>query len=180
MLVSATLRQLGNHRALWCSIALLLSAQVIRAFAVQPSFRNLPLAIPLAKMTCQEDPYIFLEDVESEESLQFARDANDACLRALGDPTKSETGTYDRVLKVLESDDRIPYVSKYGRDDDDNEVLYNFWKDSKVSLSKDGVHRPCTSSLYVTSPMTLFLCTSLSVTEPQRHLETHDHEVLLH
>jgi hypothetical protein len=39
-----------------------------------------------------------------------------------------------RVLKVLESDDRIPYVSKYGRDDDGNEVLYNFWKDSKVSI----------------------------------------------
>jgi prolyl oligopeptidase len=85
-------------------------------------------------MTSNDDPYIFLEEVESEKSLQFARDANDACLKALGDPTKSETGTYDRVLEVLESDDRIPYVSKYGRDDDDNEVLYNFWKDSKVSL----------------------------------------------
>lgn len=138
MLVSATLtlRQLGNRCGISGSIALLLSAQVIRAFAVQPSPRSPLLAISRAKMTCNDvdDPYIFLEEVESEESLQFARDANDACLKALGDPTKSETGTYDRVLEVLESDDRIPYVSKYGRDNDDNEVLYNFWKDSKVSL----------------------------------------------
>jgi prolyl oligopeptidase len=47
-------------------------------------------------MTGTDDPYIFLEEVESEESLQFAKDASDACLKALGDPTKSETTTYDR------------------------------------------------------------------------------------
>ena len=83
-------------------------------------------------MAVVDDPYTFLEEVESEESLQFAKDANEACLSVLGDPTTSDTGTYEKVLKVLESDDRIPYVGKYGRDDDDNEVLYNFWKDSKV------------------------------------------------
>lgn len=97
--------------------------------------------------TVTEDPYIFLEEVESEESLQFAKDANEACLSALGDPTKSETGTYDRVLAVLESDDRIPYASRYGRDDDGNEVLFNFWKDSK---NPKGLWRRTTMDSYCT------------------------------
>lgn len=99
MLVSATLRKLGNRRVVLCSISLLISCQVVRSFAVQSFFgRRTPLApAPTrAKMTGTDDPYIFLEEVESEESLQFAKDANDACLKALGDPTKSETTTYDR------------------------------------------------------------------------------------
>jgi hypothetical protein len=101
MLVSATLSQLGNRRAVLCSISLLISCQVVRSFAVQSFFGRLtPLATTAAptraKMTSTDDPYIFLEEVESEESLQFAKDANDACLKALGDPTKSKTTTYDR------------------------------------------------------------------------------------
>lgn len=95
--------------------------------------------------TLPDDPYTFLEEVESEESLQFAKDANEACLSKLGDPTKSETGTYDRVLAVLESEDRIPYAGKYGRDDDDNEVLYNFWKDSS---NPKGIWRKTTMDSY--------------------------------
>jgi prolyl oligopeptidase PreP (S9A serine peptidase family) len=81
-----------------------------------------------------DDPYTFLEDVESEESLQFARQANDKCLEALGDPTKSSTGTYQRVLAVLESKDRIPYATKFSRDDNGRDILYNFWQDEKVCL----------------------------------------------
>jgi len=79
-----------------------------------------------------EDPYIWLEEVESEESLAFAKKANEACLEALGDPSKDErgTGTYKRILQVLESDDRIPHVSRYGKNGD-KDVLINFWKDSK-------------------------------------------------
>lgn len=100
MLVSATLRKRINSRAaVFCSISLLIFCQVVRSFSVQ-SFvrRRAPLATAptRAKMTGTDDPYIFLEEVESEESLQFAKEANDACLKALGDPTKSETTTYDR------------------------------------------------------------------------------------
>jgi prolyl oligopeptidase len=95
-----------------------------------------------------DDPYIWLEEVESEESLQFARDANDACLKALGDPTKSGTGTYDKVLSVLESSDRIPYVAKYGKDDDGNDILMNFWKDSS---NPKGLWRKTTMTSYRTN-----------------------------
>ena len=94
-----------------------------------------------------DDPYLWLEEVESEESLQFARDANEACLKALGDPTGSGTGTYDKVLSVLESSDRIPYASKYGKDDDGNDILMNFWKDS---INPKGLWRRTTMESYRT------------------------------
>ena len=78
-----------------------------------------------------DDPYIWLEDVESAESLAFAKACNDACLASLGDPTTSTTRTYERVLAVLESEDRIPHVSHYGLDDTDGQpLLYNFWQDA--------------------------------------------------
>lgn len=51
-----------------------------------------------------DDPYIFLEEVESEESIAFAKMANEKCLARLGDP--SHTDTYKRVLGALESNDR--------------------------------------------------------------------------
>ena len=68
----------------------------------------------------EEDPYIWLEEVESEESLNFAIDSNAKCLKALGEPT--EGPTYDRILAVLESKDRIPYAVKRGLDENGNEL----------------------------------------------------------
>lgn len=37
------------------------------------------------------DPYLWLEDVEAEECLDFAKEANDKCLQTIGDPSKSKT-----------------------------------------------------------------------------------------
>jgi prolyl oligopeptidase len=96
----------------------------------------------------QEDPYIWLEDVESEESLKFAMDANKQCLEALGDPSSNASGTYDRILKVLESNDRIPHVTKLGRDEAGNEILYNFWKDA---TNPKGLWRKTTLESYTTA-----------------------------
>jgi prolyl oligopeptidase len=81
-----------------------------------------------------DDPYIWLEDVESEESLSFAKSANEKCLASLGDPT--DKPTYERVLKILESKDRIAHVTNHGRDgtsestSNNQRIYYNFWKDS--------------------------------------------------
>ena len=100
-----------------------------------------------AMTTTAIDPYIWLEDVESEDSLNFARQSNEDCLAKLGDPEKSEAGTYERVLKVLESDDRIPSASCYGHDDDGEPILFNFWKDSK---NPKGILRKTTMTSYQT------------------------------
>ncbi len=150
--VFGSLCQLASRRLVLCS---LISLQVVRSFAIIPFFSKRSLSNAFAASTMagdtiistMDDPYSWLEQVESEESLQFAKDANEACLNALGDPTKSDTGTYDRVLSVLESDDRIPYVSKYGWDDDGNQVLVNFWQDSK---NPKGIWRRTTMDSYCT------------------------------
>ena len=77
-----------------------------------------------------EDPYIWLEEVTSEKSLKFATDANAKCLSALGNPKSSNTDTYDKVLSILESNDRIAYATQYGYDTDDEPIMMNLWKDS--------------------------------------------------
>jgi len=95
-----------------------------------------------------EDPYIWLEDVESEESLDFAMASNEKCLKALGDPT--EGSTYDRVLKVLESEDRIAYASCHGRDPNQNDqrIYFNFWQDKE---HPKGIWRKTTEEEYNSS-----------------------------
>jgi prolyl oligopeptidase len=91
-----------------------------------------------------EDPYVWLEEVESDESIAFAKSANEKCLSSLGDPTDTET--YNRVLAALESDDRIPYVRLLGYEDGTGDMLlYNFWKDSK---NPKGIWRKTTLTSY--------------------------------
>jgi prolyl oligopeptidase len=77
----------------------------------------------------EEDPYLWLEDIESERSLDFVRASNAACLEALGNPKTKES--YRRILKVLGSYHRIPHASQFGFLDEDKKVpvLYNFVKD---------------------------------------------------
>jgi prolyl oligopeptidase len=101
----------------------------------------------------EEDPYLWLEEVESERSLDFAKASNEECLAALGNPETSGTKTYQQVLSVLESDDRIPHVTQFGHHDDDanSPILVNFWKDSQ---NPKGLWRRTTLSSYkTTSPV---------------------------
>ena len=69
-----------------------------------------------------DDDYIYLEDANSERGMEFALLANRMCIHALGDPVKKST-TYSRILKSLEGDERIPFVSKSGQDDQGNDGL---------------------------------------------------------
>ena len=41
--------------------------------------------------TTNDDPYLFLEEVESPESIAFAKSANEKCLSQLGDPSDTDT-----------------------------------------------------------------------------------------
>jgi prolyl oligopeptidase len=88
-----------------------------------------------ATINQEEDPYVWLEEVESEKSLKFATDANEKCLSALGNPKTSDTQTYEKVLSILESDERIAYVTQYGYDEenDDQPIMMNLWKDKNNS-----------------------------------------------
>lgn len=96
------------------------------------------------KFSLDEDPYLWLEEVESPESIAFAKSANEKCLTKLGDP--SETEIYERVLAALQSDERIPYVRMLGYDDKTGDMLlYNFWRDAN---SPKGIWRKTTMKQY--------------------------------
>lgn len=103
----------------------------------------------MTSKSIEVDPYLWLEEVESETSLEFAKAANAKCLQELGDPTTSSTGTYQKVLDVLESNDRIAYPRKYGIDPKTGEtILFNLWKDS---TNPKGIWRKTTMTSYRSS-----------------------------
>ena len=133
-------------------VGILVAISVAKAFTAKTlGGRSSTSSISRNAATADEqdasDPYLWLEEVESEESLNFAKAANEACLEALGDPTTSETNTYSRVLAALTSDERIPHVAKYGRDDKGEEIMFNFWKDGN---NPKGLWRRTTLSSYRT------------------------------
>jgi prolyl oligopeptidase len=76
-----------------------------------------------ARAPAPEDRYLWLEDVTGEKALDWARARNAESAKVL------ETGDFaaleKRLLDILDSDARIPYVEKLGP------WYYNFWRDAK-------------------------------------------------
>eukprot|EP00039_Didymoeca_costata_P024962 m.11957 g.11957 ORF g.11957 m.11957 type:complete len:708 (+) comp4563_c0_seq2:125-2248(+) len=70
-----------------------------------------------------EDPHEWLENVTSDSALDWAKERNAHALRTLGNPHESKT--YEQILKILDSKDKIPYVKKIG------DKYYNLWQDKK-------------------------------------------------
>lgn len=140
--------RLIRRRAL---VSLLFTSAPVSAFTALPLSTFVPCSA--RKMASAPTPiadpgidqFMYLEDVESEASLNFAKSANEKCLAELGNPMSSST--YDRVLAVLESDDRIPYAGKMGYNSDGEEIVFNFWKDSK---NPKGLWRKTTLASYKT------------------------------
>jgi prolyl oligopeptidase len=114
--------------------------------------RNLALAGLLAMTTlggaataqqpaAGDDPFLWLEEIESERALAWARQENGKSLGALqSDPRYKQFEA--RALEILQAKDRIPFVSitKTG--------LYNFWQDEK---NVRGVWRRTTLPSYRTA-----------------------------
>jgi prolyl oligopeptidase len=70
------------------------------------------------------DPYLWLEDVGGEEALAWVRQQNAVALDEL-QAQPDYPGMYERLKTILNSKERIPYVSKRG------DYLYNFWRDAR-------------------------------------------------
>jgi prolyl oligopeptidase len=71
-----------------------------------------------------DDPNLFLEEIQGERALAWARNENTRTLGVLqGDPRYQQM--YDRALAILQARDRIPGVAF--RPDG----LYNFWQDAE-------------------------------------------------
>ncbi|UYM07720.1 prolyl oligopeptidase family serine peptidase [Solicola gregarius] len=74
--------------------------------------------------TTDDDPYLWLEDVEGDDALSWVRERNAQAERAVAsDEPFSQLSK--EILEVLDSDDRIPELAKAG------EWYYNFWRDAE-------------------------------------------------
>lgn len=83
------------------------------------------LVLPADRGSAQQsDPFLWLEDVESERALDWVRTHNAA---TAADLTRSDVyqPIFDRAVGILDSEDRIPLPAIRG------EYLYNFWQDAE-------------------------------------------------
>jgi len=69
------------------------------------------------------DENLWLEDIHSPEALEWVAGQNDLTTAALD--TGDNATTAARILEVIDSDERIPLVSRRG------EFYYNFWRDTE-------------------------------------------------
>lgn len=72
----------------------------------------------------EEDPYLWLEDVDGDKALDWVRARNAVTAQTI-EAVPGFAALQDKLLAAMDSDAKIPYVSKQG------EYLYNFWTDSK-------------------------------------------------
>ncbi|HSD67228.1 MAG TPA: prolyl oligopeptidase family serine peptidase [Vicinamibacteria bacterium] len=80
-------------------------------------------AADAAQAPAPPDPYLWLEDVTGDRALEWARARNAESARVL--ETDGFAALEKRILDILDSDARIPYVQKLGP------WYYNFWRDAK-------------------------------------------------
>ncbi len=78
----------------------------------------------VSDVTLEEDPYLWLEEVTGDKALDWVRQRN-AKSQAHFDTDPGFVKLKDDLLTILDSDERIPFVTKHG------EYYYNFWRDQK-------------------------------------------------
>ena len=78
----------------------------------------------VSDVTDKEDPYLWLEDVTGEKALDWVKQRN-ATTQAKFESSPEFTKLRDDLLEILNSKERIPFVTKYG------DHYYNFWRDEK-------------------------------------------------
>ena len=85
---------------------------------------GLVMGSPVAGQDASEDPFLWLEDVESARSLEWVEAQNEASLAELT-AHPSYQPIFDDVLGIITSDDRIAFPSMAG------DHIYNFWSDAE-------------------------------------------------
>jgi Serine proteases of the peptidase family S9A len=93
-----------------------------------------------AAIQAEDESLQWLEEVEGERALDFARAMNERSLERLqADPRYQEL--FDDALEILQSQDRIAYVGVRGGE------LWNFWRDAE---NTHGLWRRTTMESYAT------------------------------
>ncbi len=82
------------------------------------------IAPPAYGRDTSSDPYLWLEDIAGKKALDWVKKQNLATVEKFEDEVGFQQ-TFERLRKILDSKDRIPYPSKY------NEYVYNFWRDAE-------------------------------------------------
>jgi prolyl oligopeptidase len=75
------------------------------------------------EQTAGADPYLWLEDVTSDDALEWVKQHNEPTLDELGGERFEQMRA--QALEILDTDARIPYVRRRG------EYLYNYWRDAE-------------------------------------------------
>jgi len=75
-----------------------------------------------AALAAEEDPYLWLEDIQGEEALEWVNEQNDRTFAELRDSEIFEA-LYDEAYAILTSDERLPEGSIIG------DHFYSFWQD---------------------------------------------------
>ena len=75
-------------------------------------------------MATPQDPNLWLEDIDSEKSLQWVREQNATAEKALTQNPAFKQMEAD-ILAVLDSKEKIPYAGKRG------DYYYNYWQDDQ-------------------------------------------------
>src|SRR5438067_1801029 len=87
--------------------------------------RTLAVSVLFAAVAAADEPadkFQWLEDVTGEKALAWVKEHNAATKSELADSPEFRA-LNDRLLKILDSKDRIPGITKHGA------WFYNFWRD---------------------------------------------------
>ncbi len=88
-----------------------------------------------------DDPFVWLEDVQGEKALAWAREHNAKTIAVL-EARPQYKPIYDKTLQILDSKEKIPTPELLG------ETVYNFWKDE---AHERGIWRRTTLASYRTA-----------------------------
>jgi prolyl oligopeptidase len=112
--------------------------------SVRPSLAALGLLAALAALGAPptaDDPFQWLEDVQSEKALAWAKAQSDKTVAVLEAQPEYQP-IYKRTLEILDSKEKIPTPQLLG------ETVYNFWKDD---VHERGIWRRTTLASFRTA-----------------------------
>ncbi len=96
--------------------------KIYKRLSVSLALFVLPWVAIAESQTNQEDPFLWLEEVESEASLKWVNEHNVVTKSAFANDERF-LEMQKQALDIMTSQERIPYVSIEGK------YLYNFWDD---------------------------------------------------
>lgn len=76
------------------------------------------------QLRAQEDPYLWLEDVQGEKALEWVKAQNKDSVAVL-EAVPGFKEMYEKNLEIMNSNKRVPFAGKLG------DYFYNFWRDAE-------------------------------------------------